>query len=166
MTVVGLDSILDEVVAGIETSSDDDAVGLLLGLRADELAEATNVGFGILEVSLCLLCRDLLLQRAGFLGLLLGLGLQRAGFLGLASLFRLLLGDFVVLLDAVLGFVLFGLSGVVDSALLCRMFLRCSSRCEDGFDGVKLVTGLDLGQLLKNFRAVAHVLFDKLFHSV
>ena len=55
MPVVGLDAVLDEVVAGIETNSDDDAVGLLLGLRADELAEATNVGFGILEVSLCLL---------------------------------------------------------------------------------------------------------------
>ena len=55
MPVVGLDSVLDEVVAGVETNSDDDAVGLLLGLRADELAEATNVGFGILEVSLCLL---------------------------------------------------------------------------------------------------------------
>ena len=158
MPVVGLDSVLDEVVAGVETSSDDDAVGLLLGLRADELAEATDVGFGILEVSLCLLVRDLLLQQARFLGLLLGLGL--------ASLFRLLLGDFVVLLDAVLGFVLFRFGSVVDSALLCRMFLRCSSRCEDGFDGVKLVTGLDLGQLLKNFRAVALVLFDKLFHSV
>ena len=158
MTVVGLDSVLDEVVAGIETNSDDDAVGLLLGLRADELAEAADVGFGLLEIGLGLLCRYLLFQQARFLGLLLGLGL--------ASLFRLLLGDFVVLLDAVLGFVLFGLSGVVDSALLCRMFLRCSSRCEDGFDGVKLVTGLDLGQLLKDFRAVALVLFDKLFHSV
>ena len=158
MTVVGLDAVLDEVVAGVETNSDGDAVGLLLGLRADELAEATDVGFGILEVSLCLLVRDLLLQQARFLGLLLGLGL--------ASLFRLLLGDFVVLLDAVLGFVLFRFGSVVDSALLCRMFLRCSSRCEDGFDGVKLVTGLDLGQLLKNFRAVALVLFDKLFHSV
>ena len=158
MPVVGLDSVLDEVVAGVETSSDDDAVGLLLGLRADEPAEATNVGFGILEVSLCLLVRDLLLQQARLLGLLLGLGL--------ASLFRLLLGDFVVLLDAVLGFVLFRFGSVVDSAPLCRMFLRCSSRCEDGFDGVKLVTGLDLGQLLKNFRAIALVLFDKLFHSV
>ena len=158
MTVVSLDAVLDEVVAGVETNSDDDAVGLLLGLRADEFAKATNVGFGILEVSLCLLCRYLLFQRAGFLGLLRSLCL--------ASLLRLLLGDLVVLLDAVLGFVLLGLSGVVDSAFLCRMFLRCSSRCEDGFDGVKLVTGLDLGQLLKNFRAVALVLFDKLFHSV
>ena len=151
MTVVGLDAVLDEVVAGVETSSDDDAVGLLLGLRADELAEAADVGFGLLEIGLGLLCRYLLFQRAGFPWLLRSLCL--------ASLLRLLL-------DAVLGFVLFRFGSVVDSAPLCRMFLRCSSRCEDGFDGVKLVTGLDLGQLLKNFRAVALVLFDKLFHSV
>ena len=131
MPVVGLDAVLDEVVAGVETNSDDDAVGLLLGLRADEFAEATNVGFGILEVSLCLLGRYLLFQRAGFLGLLRSLCL--------ASLLRLLLGDLVVLLDAVLGFVLFGLSGVVDSALLCRMFLRCSPRCEDRADDVELI---------------------------
>ena len=128
MTVVGLDAVLDEVVAGVETNSDDDAVGLLLGLRADELAEAADVGFGLLEIGLGLLCRDLLLQRAGFPGLLRGLGL--------ASLFRLLLGDFVVLLDAVLGFVLFRFGGVVDSALLCRMLLGCSPRCEDRVDDV------------------------------
>ena len=61
MTVVGLDAVLDEVVAGVETNSDDDAVGLLLGLRADELAEAADVGFGLLEIGLGLLVRDLLL---------------------------------------------------------------------------------------------------------
>ena len=158
MTVVGLDAVLDEVVAGVETNSNDDAVGLLLGLRAGELAEATDVGFGILEVSLCLLRRDLLFQRTGFLGLLRGLGLAR--------LFRLLLGDFVVLLDAVLGFVLFRFGSVVDSALLCRMLLGCSPRCEDRVDDVELIARLDLCQLLKNLRAVALVLFDKLFHSV
>ena len=158
MAVVGLDAVLDEVVAGIETNSDDDAVGLLLGLRADELAEATDVGFGILEVSLCILVRDLLLQRARFLGLLRGLGL--------ASLFRILLGDFVVLLDVVLGFVLFRFGGVVNSARLCRMLLGCSPRCEDRVDGVELIARLDLCQLLENLRAVALVLFDKLFHSV
>ena len=158
MTVVGLDAVLDEVVAVIETNSDDNAVGLLLGHRADELAEATDVGFGILEVSLCILVRDLLLQRARFLGLLRGLGL--------ASLFRILLGDFVVLLDVVLGFVLFRFGGVVDSARLCRMLLGCSPRCEDRVDGVELIARLDLCQLLENLRAVVLVLFDKLFHSV
>ena len=61
MTVVGLDAVLDEVVAGVETNSDDDAVGLLLGLRADELAEAADVGFGLLEIGLGLLVRGLLL---------------------------------------------------------------------------------------------------------
>lgn len=68
VTVVGLDSVLDEVVAGIETNSDDDAVGLLLGLRADELAEAADVGFGLLEIGLGLLCRYLLFSRRGSLG--------------------------------------------------------------------------------------------------
>jgi hypothetical protein len=61
VTVVGLDAVLDEVVAGVETNSDDDAVGLLLGLRAYELAEAADVGFGLLEIGLGLLARGLLL---------------------------------------------------------------------------------------------------------